>query len=56
MSKISVLVPVYDVEPWLCECLDSILSQSFNDIEVICVDDASHDASLQILRRYAEAD
>jgi glycosyltransferase involved in cell wall biosynthesis len=56
MSKISVLVPVYDVEPWLCECLDSILSQSFNDIEVICVDDASHDNSLQILRRYAEAD
>lgn len=54
--KISVLIPVYNVEKYLARCLDSVLGQSLKDIEVICVDDASPDNSAQILRHYAERD
>lgn len=54
--KISVLVPVYNVEPYLAQCLESICSQSFRDIELVCVDDASTDGSLSILRDFAEKD
>ncbi|MCQ2378614.1 MAG: glycosyltransferase [Victivallaceae bacterium] len=53
---ISVIVPVYNVAPYLPRALDSLLAQSFGDIEIICIDDASTDGSLQILRRYAERD
>lgn len=56
MPKISVIVPVYNVEKFLSRCLDSILSQSFEDIEVICIDDGSPDGSIDILRRYEQAD
>lgn len=51
--KISVIIPVYNVERYLRECLDSVLKQSFKEIEVICVDDASTDNSLNILKDYA---
>lgn len=55
--KISVIVPVYNVEPWLRECLESVLlHQDLDDIEVICIDDGSTDASLQILNGFAEKD
>lgn len=54
--KISVIIPVYNVEPWLEECLDSVISQTFNDIEIICVNDASVDGSQTILDRYAAKD
>lgn len=53
MSKISVLVPVYNVESYLAQCLDSLLNQSYKDIEIICVDDGSTDKSGQILDQYA---
>lgn len=53
---VSVIVPVYNVEKYLSRCLDSILTQSFLDIEVICVDDGSTDSSSEILRRYAAQD
>ena len=56
MCKISIIVPVYNVEKYLAECLDSIRSQSFTDYEIICVDDASTDASLSVLKAYAERD
>lgn len=49
MDKISVVVPVYNVEDYLSKCLDSILSQTFQNIEVICVNDGSTDGSLNIL-------
>lgn len=49
--KISVIIPVYNVEPWLEECLDSVISQTFHDIEIICVNDASVDGSQAILDR-----
>lgn len=54
--NISVLVPVYNVEPYLAQCLESICSQTFRELEVVCVDDASTDGSLSILREFAERD
>ncbi len=56
MSKISVLIPVFNVERYLKQCLDSIIGQSFQEIEVICVDDGSSDRSGAILDEYAQAD
>ena len=56
MKKISVIVPVYNVEKYLSECLDSVLSQDEKDIEVICVNDGSTDKSLEILKEYKEKD
>ena len=47
--KISVIIPVYNVEKYLAECLDSVINQTFKDIEVICVNDCSTDSSLDIL-------
>ena len=43
MPTISVIVPVYKVEPYIRKCVDSILGQTFSDIQVILVDDGSHD-------------
>ena len=54
--SISVLVPVYNVERYLGRCLDSILSQTFGDIEVVCVNDCSPDGSAAILADYAARD
>ncbi|RAP51827.1 MAG: hypothetical protein BZ133_02265 [Methanosphaera sp. SHI613] len=52
--KISIIIPVYNKERFLDKCLQSILAQSFNDYEVICVDDGSTDLSLSILNEYAK--
>ena len=49
---ISVIVPVYNVEKWLEECLDSISKQDADNYEVVLVDDGSTDGSLGILREY----
>ena len=56
MPKISILVAVYNTAAYLPQCLDSLLSQTLKDIEVICVDDASTDNSLALLHQYAEKD
>lgn len=53
---LSLVVPVFNVENDLCECLDSIVHQTFKNIEIICVDDGSCDSSPEILRKYAERD
>nr|WP_304429678.1 glycosyltransferase family 2 protein [uncultured Acetatifactor sp.] len=53
---VSIIIPVYNVERYLVECLDSVLKQTYNNIEVICVDDASTDNSLSILEKYASQD
>lgn len=50
--KVSVIIPVYNVEDYLRQCLDSIINQTLKDIEIICVDDGSTDSSLQILHEY----
>jgi glycosyltransferase involved in cell wall biosynthesis len=53
---VSVIVPVYNASPWLARCLDSLLGQTLKDIEIIYVDDASSDNSLEILREYEKKD
>ena len=52
MPKLSIIVPVYNAESTLKRCLDSILAQSFRDLEIICVDDCSGDGSVDILQDY----
>lgn len=52
MKKISVIVPVYNVELYLRECIESILNQSLTDIELILIDDSSTDGSLSICKEY----
>lgn len=54
--KVSVIVPVFNSEDLLSNCLDSIRNQTLDDIEVICVDDGSSDDSLKILNEFSEAD
>lgn len=54
--KVSVILPVYNVENYLKQCMDSIVAQTLSDIEIICVDDGSTDASLAILKEYEKKD
>ena len=54
--KFSIIIPVYNVEPYLRECLDSVLNQTFGDWEAICVNDGSTDHSEMILEEYAPKD
>lgn len=56
MPKLSVVIPVYNVEKYLRECLDSVCAQTLGDMEIICVDDGSRDSSPDILREYARRD
>lgn len=53
---VSVILPVYNVKCYLEQCLDSLLSQTLKDIEIICVDDGSTDGSLDILKKYQNKD
>ena len=56
MPKLSVVVPVYNVEKYLNQCIDSILGQSFTDFELIIIDDGSTDGSGSICDQYAQSD
>lgn len=56
MPKVSVIVPVYNVEEYLTECMESILVQTLSDIEIICVDDGSTDHCVEILDEFAQRD
>lgn len=56
MKKISVLIPTYNVQNWIYESLESILNQSYEDIEVIVVDDCSTDRTYEIIEKIAEGD
>ena len=56
MPKISVIIPVYNQERFLSKCLDSVLNQDLEDIEIICVDDGSTDSTYSILQSYASKD
>ena len=54
--SISIIVPVYNVEKYLKHCLDSLINQTMQDIEIICVNDGSKDKSLAILEDYVKRD
>ena len=54
--KVSVILPVYNSEKYLRQCLDSLTAQTLQDIEIICINDGSADASLEILKEYAAKD
>ncbi|WP_407376415.1 glycosyltransferase family 2 protein [Methanobrevibacter sp.] len=56
MVEISVILPVYNSENFLRQCLDSLVNQSFKDIEILCIDDESSDGSLNILKEYEKND
>ena len=56
MPKISVIIPVYNVEKYLHRCVDSILNQSLQDFEIILVNDGSTDSSPEICDKYAQQD
>ena len=56
IPKLSVIVPVYNVEKYLPKCLDSIIHQTMKDLEIICINDASEDNSPEILKTYAKKD
>ncbi|MCR5700015.1 MAG: glycosyltransferase [Candidatus Saccharibacteria bacterium] len=56
MIKVSILVPIYNVEQFLPECLDSLVNQTLKEIEIICINDGSKDDSLKIIKEYAKKD
>ena len=56
MPKVSIIIPVYNVEKYLKECLDSVVNQTLTDLEIVCVNDGSTDASGQMLDAYAAKD
>ena len=56
MKKISVIIPVYNVESFLKECVDSIINQTYENIEIILVDDGSTDNSGKICDKYTKID
>ncbi|MDR2962974.1 MAG: glycosyltransferase [Bacteroidales bacterium] len=55
-KKVSIIIPVYNVEDYLRNCLDSVVNQTFRDIEIILIDDGSTDNSLEIMKEFAEQD
>jgi len=56
MVKVSIIVPTFNVEEYLVECMDSIVRQTLKEIEIICINDGSTDSSLKILQKYAAND
>lgn len=56
MPKVSVIIPVYNAEKYLTQCLDSVINQTFKDIEIVCVNDTSKDTSSSILEEFAKKD
>lgn len=55
-EKVSIIIPIYNSEKYLTRCIESIISQSYNNIEIIIVDDGSTDKSLNIANKYAKTD
>ena len=56
MAKVSIIIPTYNVEMYLVECMESVIHQILKDIEIICINDGSTDGSLEILKSYAQKD
>lgn len=55
-TKVSIIIPIYNMEKYLAECLDTVIRQTLKDIEIICVNDGSQDNSLSIIKKYMETD
>ena len=56
MAKVSIIIPTYNVEMYLVECMESVIHQTLKDIQIICINDGSTDGSLEILKSYAQKD
>lgn len=56
MAKISIIIPIYNVEDYLERCLNSLINQTLNEIEIICINDGSTDKSLNIIKKYKDID
>ncbi len=56
MTKISVIIPIYNVEEYIEECINSVINQTFKDIEIICINDGSPDNSEKIVKKLAKKD
>ncbi len=56
MPKVSIIIPIYNVEKYIKKCLDSLIKQTLDDIEIICVNDGSPDNSMEIVNEYAKND
>ncbi|MDR1417876.1 MAG: glycosyltransferase [Endomicrobium sp.] len=56
MPKISVIIPIYNVEKYIKKCLESIISQTLKDIEILCIDDSGIDNSIKIVESFAKKD
>lgn len=55
-NRISVIIPVYNTAPYLSRCLDSVIQSTYQNLEIICVNDGSTDESLNILEQYRTLD
>lgn len=55
-SLISIIIPIYNVEPYLSQCIESIINQTYDNLEIICIDDKSPDGCREILNHYSEND
>jgi len=56
MAKVSIIVPIYNVEKYLPKCLDSLVNQTFKDIEILAISDGSPDNSVKIIKKYSKID
>lgn len=56
MPLVSIIVPIYNAEKYLSECFDSLINQTYKNIEIICINDGSKDKSLEVLKEYAKKD
>ena len=56
MPKVSIIIPVYNAEKYLNQCLESLCNQTLTDFEVVCINDGSTDSSLEILQDFASKD
>ena len=55
MKKVSIVIPVYNNSKYLRECIDSVINQTYKNIEVIVIDDASEDNSLELVKRIKDS-
>src|SRR5574344_757344 len=56
MAEVSILIPIYNVEKYLEQCLESVCNQTLKDIEIICINDGSTDSSLKIIKDFQKND